>query len=139
MAYATVQNMIDRFGESELIDISDRSDAGEVDADVVGAALADASEIVDGYAGPRYRLPLDPAPALIVRLVCNLARYYLHKDVPPDVVKANYGTAMTELRDIAAGRLRLAAAGVDAPAAPSAGIVLDGDDRVFSGASLKGL
>ena len=114
-SYATLQDLIDRFGESELIELTDRSggEAITVDQAVVGKALADAGEEIDGYLASRYRLPLDPVPGLVTRWACDLARASLYKDGATDGIKANAATARAALRDAQTGRLTLQANAVD--------------------------
>lgn len=139
MAYATLQDLIDRNGEAELIQLSDRAEppAGEVDAAIVDKALADAGEVVDGYLQGRYRLPLDPVPAMLTHLACDLARYRLHGDLVTEKVKENHAAALKTLREIATGVIRLQAAGVEA-AAGAAGVLSVAPERVFTADALKG-
>ena len=49
--YATVQDMIDRFGETHLIRLSRPEDrtAETVDEEKVNTALRDVSAVIDGY------------------------------------------------------------------------------------------
>jgi hypothetical protein len=79
MAYATQQNLIDRFGERELIELTDRADppTGAIDAAVVTKALADADGAINGYLAVKYQLPISPVPVMFERFGCDIARYYL--------------------------------------------------------------
>ena len=116
MAYATQQDLIDRFGESEVIALTDRSDppAGAVDAAVAALALSDADSEIDVYVGRRYTLPLEPVPTVLVRVACDIARYRLSDDadVLTEEVSNRYNGALRLLRDLAAGKATL---GVAAP------------------------
>lgn len=58
MAYATRQDIIDRYGEDELIVAADHDEDGVADATVVEQGLADASDEIDAYLAGRYTLPL---------------------------------------------------------------------------------
>ena len=54
MRYATQKDMIDRFGEEDLITLTDRADrakppTGKIDAKVLNKALSDAADLIDGY------------------------------------------------------------------------------------------
>jgi phage gp36-like protein len=80
MAYATVADLVRRFGEAEVIRLTDREATGDIDAEVAEAALDDATTEADAYLGVRYALPLDPTPPLVRRLVCDIARYRLAHD-----------------------------------------------------------
>ena len=77
--YATVTDMIARFGETQIIRLSQPEDrtAETVDEDKVNIALADASAVIDGYIRGRYSVPIVAPPAEIVRATCIRARYDL--------------------------------------------------------------
>lgn len=140
MTYATQQDLIDRFGEEELIQRTDRAvpPTGQIDADVVGKALADADHMINGYARGRYRVPLDPAPEIICRMACDLARYFLFPSNPPESVRTNYEDARAALRDIAAGRLHLQAAGIEAATAEPSDVRFESAQPVFTRQSMEG-
>lgn len=74
--YANVQDMVARFGDLEVIQISDRNADGQIDDDVVEVALADATAEIDAYLG-RFRQPFDETPPILKRLCCDIARYRL--------------------------------------------------------------
>lgn len=137
MTYATQQDLIDRFGESEIEQVADRDGDSAIDAAVTAAALGDADKLIDGYVAGRYGLPLATVPPLIVALACDIARYKLHKDQPPETVRNNYQDALRQLRDIAAGTLKLDVAGVE-PARSGDAILIDAPDREFTRDTLKG-
>lgn len=103
--YATRDDMVSRFGEKEVIALSDRDYAGQVDEAVLGAALAAAGVEIDGYLGGRYALPLATPPKILTGYACDIARYRL----------CGSGTQLTEdIRDRyrdAVRFLELAAAG----------------------------
>ncbi|MBO9419157.1 DUF1320 domain-containing protein [Labrenzia sp. R4_2] len=143
MAYASLQDMIDRFGDDELVQLTDRSNrpASTIDAGVVAAHLSDAENLADSYLAKRYRLPLDPVPEILTRIVCDIARATLYgrtleNDDPVTKAKAE---AMAWLKDVAKGLVQLEAEGL-APDQPGSGSVqVSGPDRVFSKDSLAGL
>ena len=99
MNYATVQDMIDRYGEPEMIQLTD-PDIVAVQAPKTERALADAQAFADGFVGRVYRLPLPgcskPAPVpgephavqfvpppQLTRIACDVARYYLYSNLAP--------------------------------------------------------
>lgn len=139
MPYATQQDLIDRYGAEELVQLTDRAEppVGEIDDTVVAKALADAENLIDGHllAG-NYALPLGDVPELVRRLACDAARYYLHKDAPTDTVKSNFEFALKQLAAISAGRIKLPIAGAPAP---STGTDVDMDSRtpVFTQDALR--
>ena len=77
--YATVTDMIARFGETQIIRLSRPEDltAETVDEAKVNLALNDATAIIDGYVRGRYLVPIAVPPDSIVRAACILARYDL--------------------------------------------------------------
>ncbi|MBD8554915.1 DUF1320 domain-containing protein [Rhizobium sp. CFBP 8762] len=91
--YASVSDMIARFGETQIIRLSRPEDrtAQAVDDDKVNLALADASSLIDGYVRGRYLVPIATPPAEIVRAACILARYDLaqgeHTDPSEEMAK----------------------------------------------------
>ena len=62
MAYCTQQDMIDRFGSEDLIQLTDRNALGVIDATVLSAAIDDATDTMDTYIATRYTLPLAVVP-----------------------------------------------------------------------------
>ena len=111
MTYATYDDLVTRFGEMKLTQLTDRATppARCPDKAVIGAALTDATEAIEGYAAGRYRTPLDPVPAPV------------------------------RLKDMARGVIIFQAEGVPtANTDASGGVRLDVPSRIFSPDSLKG-
>ncbi|MFM2042118.1 MAG: hypothetical protein RLY86_694 [Pseudomonadota bacterium] len=109
MTYATLQDLVDRFGTAEVMKFCDRDRDQVADPDLVARLLEDAGAIVDGYVGGRYSLPLAEADPLLKRLVCDLVRADYHGSSlesggPIDAAKRQ---ALATLRDIADGRVEL--------------------------------
>ena len=79
MAYASVADMVARFGQAEMIRAStpDGAAATVVVQAPISQALDDASALIDTYLRKRYGAPLDIAPPEISRACCMLARYDL--------------------------------------------------------------
>lgn len=109
MSYATPAQMVERFGQEELIQVSNRTGypAAEIDPVTLAAALKDGSDLIDGYLGKRYAIPLKPVPSLAVRWNCDLARWFLQPGAPPEMVKANYERTLEELQAAADGSISL--------------------------------
>ena len=122
--YATVADLIDRFGEAEMIGLTD-PDNTAVQSARAQRKLEDAHALANGYVGMAYRLPLagcakpapqpgNPqavecvAPPLLTRLVCDIARYYLYDDKSTDEVLKRYEQAKQELLHISQGKATLA-------------------------------
>ena len=121
--YATVDDLIDRFGEAEMIGLTD-PDNTAVQSARAQRKLEDAHALANGYVGMAYRLPLagcakpapqpgNPqavetvAPPLLARLVCDIARYYLYDDKSTEEVLKRYEQAKQELLHISQGKATL--------------------------------
>lgn len=108
MPYCTQQNMIDRFGVEELTELTDREQLGEIGQAVLDAAIADATADIDMYLSTRYTLPLSIVPAVLTRLCCDIARFYLHGNNVPEHINDRHDTAIDLLESIAKGDIDLA-------------------------------
>jgi phage gp36-like protein len=125
-AYITEQELIDRFGEGELIAVTNRTDpaAATIDPDVLDAAIRDAQDEVDGYlAAGGIAVPLGyPIPPRVARVVSDLTRWHLYDDQATEEVRRRYEDARAWLRDVASGRVALVGESVTAstsrPVAP---------------------
>lgn len=107
MPYATVEALEWRFGEQEILQLSDRDRDGVADPDVLVEAIYDADAIVNSIIGVRYATPIVPSPSILVWAACQLARYELHDDKAPERVKAGRDHALDILNQIASGALAL--------------------------------
>lgn len=107
MSYATQAAMVARFGEAELIQLTDRAEppVGVVDADVLAAACLAADGIVDGHLCDRFAVPLADVPPMLVDAACDIARYKLYTGTPSDAVVSRYKASMEILARIQSGRL----------------------------------
>jgi phage gp36-like protein len=117
MSYCTAQDLTDRFGEQELIQLTDRTNTSTIDTAVLNQAISDATAEINGYL--LAYLPLATLPANLVRLACDIARYYLYDDLVSVQVEKRYSQAIDYLKLVAAGKIPLAsdALGSAAPAA----------------------
>ncbi|MBO0346039.1 DUF1320 domain-containing protein [Roseibium sp. CAU 1637] len=142
MAYATRQDLIDRFGEDELIQLTDRVNlpASTIDEDMVAAHIADAENLADSYLAKLYRLPLDPVPAVLTRIICEIARYFLHgrRTDKDDPVTRDYALAIAWLKDVARGTVQLEAEGAASSQTSGGQVQVSAPDRVFSRDTLIG-
>jgi phage gp36-like protein len=108
MTFASAQDLQDRFGLDELRLVADRDSDGVPDAEVIAAALEDAdSEIVALIAGAAS-IDAGNVPRNLVRIACNIARYYLYQAAPTEDVRQRYEDAVKFL-----GLVRKGEAGLD--------------------------
>lgn len=110
MPYATQSDLVSRFGETEIIQISDRANAGVIDAAVVTDKLADADAEIDAYLARRYTLPFATVPTVLKRVACDVARYHLYDNRPTDDVRKRYEDAIKFLKGVGDGSISI---GVD--------------------------
>ena len=127
MPYVTQQQLVDRFGEEELIQLTDRANVGAIDVAVLNQAIADAGAEIDGYLAGRYRLPLTTVPVILALYSGDITRYRLHDDGATDEVRRRYEDAMKFLRLAADGKVML---GADEPA-PAGGAQMESGGRTF--------
>lgn len=104
-SYATVQDVIDRYGNDALLLIADRDNDGLVDNAIVDTALADASAQIDAYLAVKYTLPFATAPALLVSLCVDIALYRLsaERDVATDERRRRFDDALQLLERLSNG------------------------------------
>lgn len=141
MAYATLQQLVDRVGEMMLVALTDRAEVpvGAVDTAVLGRALADTDAVIDGYLAGRYALPMTTVPPLLADIAQAITIWKLHVTEPEAKVKADYEAALRTLREIASGVIRLTeAAGVEPSAPAGSGVRIVDRDRPFTEANMKG-
>lgn len=111
MTYATQQDMVERFGEQELIQLTDRDGtAGAIVTAVLDRALEDADAEIDGYlAAGGYTLPLASVPPILSRIGADITRYHLYDDAATEEVRRRYDRAVALLEAIAKGTVSLGA------------------------------
>ncbi|MBP0439438.1 gp436 family protein [Tianweitania sediminis] len=144
MTYATKQDLIDRFGSTELEQLTDRVNRppSTIDDVTLERALTDASALADGYLRKVVALPLQDVPPVLVKKVADIARYYLHgkaADKEGPVLRA-YNEAVSWLKDVARGLIELSgpAGGADPQPAGGGQIRTSAPNRTFTRDSLRG-
>lgn len=108
MPYCTQADLIERFGENELIDIARDESGTAIDAAVVERACDDASGEIDGYVSAAgYPVPLSPVPRIVTAYACDIARYRLYDEHATDQVQKRYDDAVKFLKSVSRGEVRL--------------------------------
>lgn len=111
MSYVTVEAMQLKFGERELIQLTDTEAPYQdaIDMDKLNAAMQEANSEIDAYIGSRYALPLQVMPPFLVNIGCNLARFYaVTGDLSEnDPIKTRYDASIKTLTKICKGELTL--------------------------------
>ena len=110
MAYAIVADMVARFGDLEVIEITDRNADGLIDEDVAAVALEDATAEINGYL-TRYKLPFVDVPTILKRLCCDIARYRLsatsHVQITGEIERRYRIDVLNLLKGLAKGEVSL--------------------------------
>ncbi|VEE17578.1 gp436 family protein [Ectopseudomonas mendocina] len=109
MAYATLEALIKQYGLDAVLLVADRDQDGDIDADVVEQALADATAEIDTYVGAKHRLPLPAVPPVLERLCCDVALYRMSSDGGSltEEKRQRYEDAVSLLIRIAGGSVSL--------------------------------
>lgn len=137
MPYCTLNDLIKRFGESEINDLLDRDSDGLHESETLDMTIADADSLIDGYLGVRYKVPIIPTPTIIKAFSCDITRFLLWDDNAPEEIRKRYSDVIARLKDYAKGLMVLPDAQA-APQNPSGGVDFIANERVFTSDSLKG-
>lgn len=105
--YCTEEDMIHRFGEDELIQLTDKNNVGGLNTDVLTRAISDANAEIEGYLSSRYSAPVTPVPTTLVRVACDIARYYLYDDMTTEHVSKRYNDSVAFLKGVARGDISI--------------------------------
>lgn len=133
MPYAIQQDLVDRFSETELVQITNPTDlaATTINATRLQRALDDADAEIDARLQARYALPLASVPRLLVNAACDIARYRLYDDRATDQVTRRYEDAIKLLDRIGRGELQLGLDPLQQATPSSAGAHVQAVPRTF--------
>jgi phage gp36-like protein len=123
-------------GDRSEYDEDQQADADEA-LDRIQTEIENARQLIDGYLGQRYLLPLDPAPTILRTWAKDIVRYRLHKDLQHDeksAVYRRYKDAIKLLEQVRTGALSL---GVEDPRQPGGQVLVSSGGRVFDRAGLE--
>lgn len=107
--YATRDDMVRQFGETECIALSDRDYTGEIDDDVLNGGLERATATIDSYLAGRYPVPWTDTPGILTGKCCDIARYELTgaETQNTEEIRQRYEDAIRYLERVADGRITL--------------------------------
>lgn len=113
MPYVTLAQMIARFGEQEMIELTNLHSPDEttINAAAFAAAAADAEAEINSYVGVVAELPLTSVPFILGGKAADVTRYYLDTLDPREDVRQRYEDAVEWLKLLAAGKVNLGLAG----------------------------
>lgn len=139
MSYATVQNLVDRFGEVEIarLTTAEGQPVDAIDAAAAQLALDDATAEIESYLRKRYATPVAaPVPQELVRACALIARYNLsfgEQKQPSEQTTRQREQIVAWLRDISAGKVLL-----DLATAPSDYSFAQAADRMDAQMTTRG-
>ena len=143
MSYCTLDDLKMKVDERALIELTDTTGSGQVDATAVERAVRDASAMVDSFAGKHYKVPFNPVPHAVSDAVAALAARALHRfrGLSSPAWEKAADEAMAFLEKLSEGKAALDGA-VQKPAPSddvSSTLAFTGPGRVFSRDLLKGM
>ncbi len=136
MTYATQQDLIDRFGATELAQLTDLVAGAVINATTVARALADTDAKIDSFLGSRYLLPLATVPTVLVGLAADMARYALWDQRASDAVAQRNKDALALLALFAKGQVTLPGAASLAPAVGAVTVTSASRPRFFDDSTM---
>lgn len=133
--YCTLDDIKIYLPEDQLIQLTDDSNTGEVDATIVEAVINDASELVDGYLSALYVVPMEDSPKLIKSITTDISAYLLYSrrlatDMPESLT-TRYKNALALLERIKRGEITIGA-GQTSDTTPSGIVVSNSRRRIFT-------
>ncbi len=131
MSYATVDDMLARYGEDVVYPLVDKDHDDTLDDAAASRSLRDASGLINSYIGTRYPLPLNEIPDLLTRLCVDIALYWLSEDAggATEEKRQRFEDAIQWLENIAKGRVAL---GMEDTTDPDSAEEECGDGMAFS-------
>lgn len=140
MAYATIQDMNDRYGALYLLASADRDQDSILDEVAAHKALEDASSLIDSYLSTQMSVPVKPVPSVLIEKTVDIALYKLSADTGPYMKekRVRYDDALAWLSAIAKGELGLSLK-PDTPPLEFSPMKTTSSPRLFHRASLRGV
>lgn len=131
--YIDQSDLEDRFGEDEIVRVSDRDRDGNEDVDLVADAISDAESEVDSYLGTRYRVPVQDPPRVLVHRTCDIAHYLMLSrwSSATEQDQKRYDDAIEWLERVAAGQASLGTAQEVDESDAAGGVRAESKDRFF--------
>lgn len=144
MTYCTQQDLVDRYGQTKLVQLTDKTNRPQtmIDTTVVDRAITDASSLINSFLGKKYQLPLTvAAPDVLVTYACQIAWFLLHGDAAgkDHPARMAHDDAKRWLERVANGLVIIEGAGEIVAPAGGGQIKTKGPERIFTRDRLGGL
>lgn len=126
--------MMDRFGERELIALTDRENSGVVDVAVLAQGLKSADDEINPYLAARYTLPPPNVPAIVSSFACDIARYRLcgAEVIETEEIRNRYKDAIKFFEKVSKGEISLGLDALNQTVAPKGSVRVRSNQAVFN-------
>lgn len=142
MTYCTQQDLVDRFGATKLIQLTDRVNkpATTINAVTVTERIADAVSLINSYLAKRYQLPLTDVPPVLKTYAIDIAWFLLHGDAAgkDHPARMAFNDAKAWLKFVSVGDVVIEGAGEIIAPAGGGQIKTSEPNRVFTRDKLEG-
>jgi len=103
--YCSAESIISRLDDAVLARLTDDSGRGQIDEEIIFAAISDASDMADGFLSSRYQIPLETVPGALRVRVEDISVYnlYARRDNVPDHIREMLTHAIGYLRMLSTG------------------------------------
>lgn len=125
MTYSSYEDLVALVPEETLIRLSsDTSGADAVDMETILEVIGLGDRVIDGYAGVRTKVPLDPVPGLIRTISANLAIFnlYRRRSQVPEIWENQYKADMAVLVKISSGQITFGASDNETKSPPASAL-----------------
>ena len=106
MSFAAKANMISRYTEETLVQLTDDTGFGQIDDAVLNAALAYGNaRVTAALEQGGHTLPLSSVDPILIAHAQAIARWHLSKHARPEIVTQDYNAAIKDLMLVAERKL----------------------------------
>ncbi|HEV7345776.1 MAG TPA: DUF1320 domain-containing protein [Devosia sp.] len=137
MTYCTQQDLVDRFGATKLVQLTDRVNkpATTINEVTVTERIADAVSLINSYLAKKYQLPLTvDLPPVLKTYAIDIAWFLLHGDAAgkDHPARMAFNDAKAWLKSVSQGEVVIEGAGEIIAPAGGGQIKTSGPSRIFT-------
>lgn len=122
-SYATIEAMITRFGNEDLVEVTDTETpyTGEINLTKLQAAINAANAEVDAYLSKQLHVPTVLSSPFVQMMACDIARYHvtLGNSRVSERDEKRYALAVANLKQVNEGKIGIGAGTTETNAQPS--------------------
>lgn len=105
--YANKSTIIKRFGDKDLIELTDKNATGEINLDSLNNAIKDADAIVNSALQKQFETPINPTPHIIEMIANDIAFSRLFTRNRPEIINTMLSEALEKLEQISKGEISI--------------------------------